>query len=125
MYVQPIRSRHQSHVRNLLVGRTVGESFGPVSRVAYLPGLLRSSGTCRSSSPASAAPFVYWRGDGDAVDEHRGRHRWIAPDGSEVPARLLHEGYFNAAFFPRRCGGCPRAAKVADRLRDAGEDPVC
>lgn len=127
-YVQPdsLLPSGESHVRNLLLGRAVGEAFGPVSRVAYLPDSFGHPAQLpQLFAGFDLAPFVYWRGDGDALARHGGRYRWVAPDGSEVPARLLHEGYFNAAFLPDDAGEAAAAlATVAERLDAAGEDPV-
>jgi len=127
-YVQPdsFLPSGESHVRNLLLGRTVGEAFGPVSRVAYVPDSFGHPAQMpQIFAGFGLGPFVYWRGDGDAFEKHGGRYRWIAPDGSEVPALLLRDGYFNAAFLPADVEAAARGlAALAERLGAAGDDPV-
>ncbi len=102
-YVQPdsLLPSGEAHVRNLLEGRRVGSSVGPVSTVAYTPDsfghpaqfpqLFRGFGL---------DPFVYWRGNGDEIDELPAEYLWEAPDGSAVLVHHMGEGYFAAASLP-------------------------
>jgi mannosylglycerate hydrolase len=102
-YVQPdsLLPSGEAHVRNLLLGRSVGEAHGPVSRVGYtpdsfghpaqLPQLLAGFGL---------RAFVYWRGHGGEIDDLPAEYDWEAPDGSTVLACHLGKGYFNAATPP-------------------------
>ena len=69
-YVQPdsLLPGGETHVRNLLEGRRVGEQYGPVSRVAYTP----DSFGHPAQFPQIFAGFgldgfVYWRGNGDEL----------------------------------------------------------
>ncbi len=99
-YVQPdsLLPAGETHVRNLLEGRRVGEAFGPVSRVAYTPDsfghpaqfpqLLRGMGL---------DGFVYWRGNAAEIERLGAAYRWLAPDGTAMLACHLSYGYFSAA----------------------------
>ncbi len=117
-YVQPdsLLPGGETHVRNLLEGRRVGEQFGPVSRVAYTP----DSFGHPAQFPQLFAGFgldgfVYWRGNGDEIDTLPPVYRWVAPDGTSMTACHLTTGYFNAANLQR---DVPTAVK---RLRSVGE----
>jgi len=102
-YVQPdsLLPAGESHIRNLLRGRRVAVSLGGCSRVGYvpdsfghpaqLPQILRGVGI---------DSFVYWRGNGAEIDSLGPRYRWLGPDGSEVEAVFLRQGYFNAGCLP-------------------------
>jgi len=127
-YVQPdmLLPSGEAHVRNLLLGRQVGETFGPVSRVGYvpdsfghpaqLPQLLQGFGI---------TSFVHWRGHADDVDALDPVYDWEAPDGSTVRALLLSEGYFNAACLPDDADAAARGlAAVAARLGGGELGPV-
>ena len=70
-YVQPdsLLPSGESPVRNLLLGRSVGEAFGPVSRVAYVPDSFGHPAQMpQLFAGFGLGPFVYWRGDGDALE---------------------------------------------------------
>ncbi len=117
-YVQPdsLLPGGETHVRNLLEGRRVGEQFGPVSRVAYTP----DSFGHPSQFPQIFAGFgldgfVYWRGNGDELDGLPPVYRWVAPDGTGVVACHLPQGYFTAANLPAD------VTAAARRLRRSGE----
>lgn len=120
-YVQPdsLLPSGETHVRNLLEGRRVGEQVGPVSRVAYTP----DSFGHPSQFPQIFAGFgldgfVYWRGNGDEIEELPPVYRWVAPDGTSVVACHLTQGYFNAATLT------DITADAVKRLRRAGEGLV-
>lgn len=102
-YVQPdaFLPSGESHVRNLLMGRRVGAAFGAVSRAAYVPDSFGHPAQMpQVFAGFGLGPFVYWRGNGDELDALGPRWRWRAPDGSAVDARVLMDGYFDAAFLP-------------------------
>jgi len=102
-YVQPdsLLPSGESHVRNLLAGRRLARAFGAVSRVAYVPDSFGHPAQFpQLFAGFGLGPFVYWRGNGDELDQLGERWRWIAPDGSGVDAWLLRDGYFAAAFLP-------------------------
>ncbi len=92
----------ESHVRNLLEGRRVARAAGACSEVAYTP----DSFGHPAQLPAIFAgfglgPFVYWRGNGNEIDELGPVYRWVAPSGDAVTAYHLGRGYFAAAYLPR------------------------
>jgi alpha-mannosidase len=118
-YVQPdsLLPAGETHVRNLLEGRRVGEQFGPVSRVAYTP----DSFGHPSQFPQLFAGFgldgfVYWRGNGDELDGLPPVYRWVAPDGTGVVACHHTKGYFAAAHLPDDIDA------AVERLRRLGEE---
>jgi alpha-mannosidase len=120
-YVQPdsLLPSGETHVRNLLEGRRVGEQYGPVSRVAYTP----DSFGHPAQFPQLFAGFgldgfVYWRGNGDELDALPPVYRWMAPDGTGVVACHLTKGYFAAANLPADVAAAVR------RLRRAGEEMI-
>lgn len=103
-YVQPdsLLPSGESHVRNLLEGRRVARAAGACSEVAYTP----DSFGHPAQLPAIFAgfglgPFVYWRGNGNEIDELGPVYRWVAPSGDAVTAYHLGRGYFAAAYLPR------------------------
>lgn len=127
-YVQPdsLLPSGESLVRNLLHGRRVGEMLGPVSRVGYvpdsfghpaqLPQILRGFGI---------STFVNWRGNGSEIDALGPTYSWHAPDGSEVEATLLREGYFSAACLPSDPEEAASGlAALAARLTDGHDGPA-
>ena len=118
-YVQPdsLLPSGETHVRNLLEGRRVGEQYGPVSQVAYTP----DSFGHPAQFPQLFAGFgldgfTYWRGNGEEFDRLPPVYRWVAPDGSSVVACLLTKGYFSAAYLP------DDVAVAVKRLRSLGEE---
>jgi alpha-mannosidase len=123
-YVQPdsLLPGGETHVRNLLEGRRVGEQYGPVSRVAYTP----DSFGHPSQFPQLFAGFgldgfLYWRGNGDELDALPPVYRWVAPDGTSVVACHLTEGYFAAANLPDDVAGAvKRLRRLGDALTAAG-----
>lgn len=127
-YVQPdsLLPSGEAHVRNLLIGRRVARQLGPVSTVAYVPDsfghpaqfpqLLRGFGL---------DGFVYWRGNGSELDRLGPRWCWRAPDGSEIRALHLTEGYFGAAALDADPDvAAARLAGLAAKLAEHGEEPV-
>jgi mannosylglycerate hydrolase len=119
-YVQPdsLLPSGEAHVRNLLEGRRVGRSLGPVSRTAYTPDsfghpaqfpqLFRGFGL---------GPFVYWRGNGDEIDLLPAEYLWKSPDGSMVLVHHLWKGYFAAAGMPKEADAAvPRLRKLGEQL---------
>ncbi|MGA8724290.1 MAG: glycosyl hydrolase-related protein [Acidimicrobiales bacterium] len=99
-YVQPdsLLPSGESHVRNLLEGRRVAESFGGVSTVAYAPDSFGHPAQFpQVFAGFGLSPFVYWRGNGDEIDRLGPVYRWEAPDGSAVLTYTLLRGYFSAA----------------------------
>jgi len=99
-YVQPdsLLPSGEAHVRNLLLGRRVGETMGPVSRVGYTPDSFGHPAQFPQLFQGfGIESFVYWRGNGSEIDELPSEYDWEAPDGSRVVACHLGKGYFSAA----------------------------
>ncbi len=121
-YVQPdsLLPSGESHVRNLLEGRRVGSALGPVSTIAYTPDSF--------GHPAQfpqlflgfgLEAFVYWRGNGNELDQLPSEYHWVAPDGSRVLACQLARGYFGAAMLPRATeAAVARARELAEALAE-------
>lgn len=88
----------ESLIRNGLIGHKVCGRFGGANpagympdtfgHVAQMPQILRGLGL---------DSFIYWRGNGDEIDELGLEYLWQAPDGSEVLAIQQAGGYCNAA----------------------------
>ncbi|MHB8463297.1 MAG: glycoside hydrolase family 38 N-terminal domain-containing protein [Acidimicrobiales bacterium] len=100
-YVQPdsLLPAGETHIRNLLEGRRVGETLGPVSTVGYTPDSFGHPGQLpQILAGFGIGSFVYWRGNGAELERLPPVWRWLAPDGSSVVACLLGEGYFAAAY---------------------------
>ncbi len=98
-YVQPdsLLPSGETHTRNLLYGRAVADQFGGASRVAYVPDSFGHPAQFpQLFAEFGLDPFVYWRGNGNELDALGSLYRWRAPDGSEVRAWYLAEGYFGA-----------------------------
>lgn len=119
-YVQPdsLLPSGEAHVRNLLMGRWVGERMGEVSRVGYTPDSFGHPAQFpQLFAGFGIASFVYWRGNGSEIDEFPSEYDWEAPDGSRVIACHLGKGYFSAATAPgvdlRRI-----AVPIAERARE-------
>ncbi|MFN8543772.1 MAG: glycosyl hydrolase-related protein [Candidatus Binatia bacterium] len=125
-YVQPdsLLPSGEAHVRNLLHGRRVAGALGPVSRVGYVPDSFGHPAQLpQLLAGFGIETFVYWRGNGDEIDDLGRVWRWVAPDGSAVDAHLLGEGYFGAACLPTDVEeAAARLAEVAQRIAapDAG-----
>ncbi|MBI5667887.1 MAG: hypothetical protein HZC41_07745 [Chloroflexi bacterium] len=83
-------------IRNLQVGRRMGEEFGGVMPIGYvpdgfghiaqLPQILRGFGIDNA---------FFWRGMGQEGDRLGTEFTWCAPDGSGVTAILMPWGYHN------------------------------
>ncbi len=127
-FVQPdsLLPSGESLVRNLLAGRRDVARFGAGSTVAYLPDSFGHPAQLPQLFTGFGLDgFVYWRGNGNELDELGPRWRWRAPDGSSVRALHLTEGYFNSARIPADTDEAANAlAEVARKLSEAGEKPV-
>lgn len=88
----------ESTVRNLLYGRKIGEKFGSVMQVGYIP----DSFSHLAMMPAILRGFdmdtaIVYRGFGGEPGQEKSEYRWIAPDGSEVlMVHLPPNGYGDA-----------------------------
>lgn len=122
-YVQPdsLLPSGEALLRNLLHGRAVAEQFGGGSRVAYVPDSFGHPAQFpQLFAGFGLAPFIYWRGNGSEIDALGRAYRWQAPDGSEVDALLLRDGYFNAACLP--ADALDAAARIAEHLAHTRDD---
>ncbi len=98
-YVQPdsLLPSGEAHVRNLLEGRRVAETFGGGCRNAYTPDSFGHPAQFPQLFEGfGLEPFIYWRGNGDEIDSLGSEWRWLGPDGSSVRALHLARGYFPA-----------------------------
>jgi len=129
-YVQPdsLLPAGETHVRNLLYGRALAMQFGSSSRVAYVPD---SFGHPAQFPQLFAGfgldPFVYWRGNGSEIDTLAPLYRWRAPDGTEMRAWYLAEGYFGAGALDADGdvdATVARLKPVIERLARAARGPV-
>jgi len=121
-YVQPdsLLPTGEAHVRNLLEGRRVAESLGGCSRVAYAPDSFGHPAQFpQLFAGFGLGPFVYWRGNGDEIDELGPVHRWVAPDGTSILTYVLLRGYFSAAGLPDDPEAAAKA--LARGVADFGE----
>ncbi len=127
-FVQPdsLLPSGESLVRNLLAGRREAAKFGACSTVAYLPDSFGHPAQLPQIFVGFGLDgFVYWRGNGDEIDELGPRWRWRAPDGSSVRALHLTDGYFNAARIPTDTSEAVKGlADLHRKLDAAGESPV-
>jgi mannosylglycerate hydrolase len=88
----------ESLIRNLLVGRRMGEPYGGVMSIGYvpdgfghvaqLPQILRGFGIDNA---------FFWRGMGTEGDDLGTEFEWYAPDGSHVTTILMPWGYHNVS----------------------------
>jgi mannosylglycerate hydrolase len=98
-YVQPdsLLPSGETHVRNLLEGRRVAQQLGPCSTQAYTPDSFGHPAQMpQLFGGFGLAPFIYWRGNGNEIQELPSEYRWVAPDGSAIPVYHLAQGYFSA-----------------------------
>lgn len=103
-YVQPdsLLPGGEAHIRNLLEGRRVASTIGPVSHVAYTP----DSFGHPAQFPQLFAGFglnhfLYWRGNDNEIAELPAEYAWTAPDGTTILACHFWLGYGNAAGLPK------------------------
>jgi len=102
-YVQPdsLLPSGEAHIRNLLEGRRSASLIGPVSRVAYTPDSFGHPAQFPQLFHGfGLEPFIYWRGNGNEIDDLPAEYLWEAPDGSAVLVHHLSEGYFAACGLP-------------------------
>ncbi len=127
-YVQPdsLLPSGESHVRNLLEGARAAADFGPTSEVAYVPDSFGHPAQFpQLFAGFGLTTFVYWRGNGNELDDLGPRWLWQAPDGSSVRAFHLTDGYFAASRPPRDTSAAvDELSTIVRRLRRAGEVPV-
>ncbi len=126
-YVQPdsLLPSGEAHVRNLLHGRRAAASFGPVSRIGYVPDSFGHPAQLpQLFAGFGITAFVHWRGSGNEIDRIGTAYRWVAPDGSAVTATVLRDGYFDAACLPRDVEEAARRLAEVVARREDGDAPV-
>jgi hypothetical protein len=102
-------------VRNLQLGMERGAAFGGVSTVAYLPDMFGHIAQMpQILRLAGFEDTAVWRGVPSEITQSA--FMWRAPDGSEVRAEYLLDGYGNGASLP------DDAKAVVGRLRDHAEE---
>ncbi len=102
-YVQPdsLLPGGEAHIRNLMIGRGVGQGIGHVSTIAYTPDSFGHPAQFpQIFSGFGMRAFVYWRGNGNELEHLPTEYRWVAPDGTGITACLMYRGYFNGALLP-------------------------
>ncbi|MHA3964393.1 MAG: alpha-mannosidase [Candidatus Thorarchaeota archaeon SMTZ1-45] len=88
-------------IRNLLIGKSVAEEFGPIMNVGYIPDPFGHV----SQLPQILTQFrcdsvIFARGGGDQINQLGSEFIWEAGGGSEVLAHWLPLSYGNAAKLP-------------------------
>ncbi|MGY5855494.1 MAG: glycoside hydrolase family 38 C-terminal domain-containing protein [Candidatus Thorarchaeota archaeon] len=88
-------------IRNLLMGKTIADEFGPIMNVGYIPDPFGHV----SQIPQILTQFrcdsvIFARGGGDEIDDLGSEFIWEAGGGSEVLAHWLPLSYGNAAKLP-------------------------
>ncbi|MCS7104266.1 MAG: glycosyl hydrolase-related protein [Thermofilaceae archaeon] len=115
-YVQPdeILVDEESLVRNLLYGRLKGLEYGGLTYIGYLPDTFGHIAQLPQILQGFGIDnFVFHRGMGIEFEEAGTPFVWVGPDGSEVIALFLRDGYCNMAWLP------PDPVALADIAREA------
>jgi hypothetical protein len=127
-YVQPdsLLPSGEAHVRNLLEGRRVASAIGTSSSVAYTPDSFGHPAQFpQLFAGFGLAPFVYWRGNGAEIDTIGPVYRWVAPDGTDVLAFHLADGYFAASSLAADIDAAvKRLTALVTRLGGGRDGPV-
>lgn len=83
-------------IRNLALGHEMGESYGGVMRIGYVPdGFGHIAQLPQILRGFSLDNAFFWRGMGAEGDRLGTEFEWRAPDGSHVTAVLMPWGYHN------------------------------
>jgi len=112
-------------LRNLALGLRRGDALGGALRVGYLPDPFGHAAQLpQLFRRCGIDGAVLWRGVGPDRPPHA--FRWAAPDGSEVTALWLQDGYASGRRLPSDPAGFADAVERAlARLADwAGELPI-
>ena len=102
-YIQPdeFLVNEESLVRNLLYGRLRGKKFGHLMNIGYLPDTFGHTAQLPQILKGFGIDvFIFHRGMGPELEEIGTPFIWRAPDGSEVIALFLCDGYCNLARLP-------------------------
>ncbi|MFW9974305.1 MAG: hypothetical protein ACFFDQ_03415, partial [Candidatus Thorarchaeota archaeon] len=88
-------------IRNLLMGKSVANEFGPIMNVGYIPDPFgHISQIPQILSQFRCDSVIFARGGGDEIDELGSEFIWEAGGGSEVLAHWLPLSYGNSAKLP-------------------------
>lgn len=102
----------ESLIRNLKIGMSACEKFGPPARVGYCPDTFgHSQDLPRILSGFGIKNAFVWRGVPGGLDNTC--FKWTSPDGSHVNAYHLCFGYYQTMFHGQAAHD---AAKIAERL---------
>ena len=104
LYVQPDEwlVSGEGLIRNLLLGIRIAKSFGRVMKVGYLPDIFGHTAQLPQILRGFGIDtFVFSRGMGSVLESLGNPFIWRAPDGSEVLALFLIDGYCNCVHLPK------------------------
>ena len=88
-------------IRNLLMGKTLAEDFGPIMNVGYTPDSFgHVSQLPQILNQFRCDSMIFARGGGDEIDELGAEFIWEAGGGSEVLTHWLPLSYGNSAKLP-------------------------
>ena len=88
----------ESLIRNLKLGHHVGEEFGGVMKIGYVPdGFGHIAQLPQILNGFGIDNAFFWRGMGTEGDEMGTEFEWLAPDGSSVTTILMPWGYHTAS----------------------------
>ena len=83
-------------IRNLMLGHRIGEDYGGVSKLGYVPdGFGHMAQLPQILRGFDIDNAFFWRGVGTEGDRLGTEFKWCAPDGSEVTTILMPWGYHN------------------------------
>ena len=114
-YVQPdeFLVDEESLVRNLLYGRRRALEYGGWMAIGYLPDTFGHTAQLPQILRGFGIDtFVFHRGLGPELERVGTPFIWVGPDGSEVVALFLRDGYCNLAWLP------PDAGAAAEMVRE-------
>jgi mannosylglycerate hydrolase len=88
----------ESLIRNLMLGQQIGEDYGGVMKIGYVPdGFGHIAQLPQIFRGFGIDNAFFWRGMGAEGDQLGTEFEWSAPDGSSVTAILMPWGYHTAS----------------------------
>jgi mannosylglycerate hydrolase len=114
-YVQPdsLLPCGEAHIRNLLLGRAYSFAIGRVSKIAYTPDSFGHPAQFpQLFAGFGMRAFVYWRGNGNEIDQLPAEYCWQSPDGTGILACLMVKGYFSGALLPSDVDNAVKYLKI-------------
>jgi mannosylglycerate hydrolase len=86
----------ESLIRNMMLGHKMGENFGGVSKIGYVPdGFGHIAQLPQILNGFGIDNAIFWRGLGTEGERLGTEFEWKAPDGSSVTAIWMPYGYHN------------------------------